>query len=110
MGTAAEASYRPAGRRKWEWSKCITLLVILAGVGIVQECFVLMYLCIVRGYTSTAAWLTAAVGLAEAVIGAGLSGYLSLCKKDHSEGGITFESAKAKGFTQDEGSVNSPAI
>lgn len=97
-------------RRKWEWSKCITLLVILAGVGIVQECFVLMYLCIVRGYTSTAAWLTAAVGLAEAIIGSGLTGYLSLCKRDHSEGGITFESAKAKGFAQDEGSVNSPAI
>lgn len=97
-------------RRKWEWSKCVTLLVILAGVGIVQECFVLMYLCIVRGYTSTAAWLTAAVGLAEAIIGSGLTGYLSLCKRDHSEGGITFETAKAKGFTQDEGSVNSPAI
>lgn len=97
-------------KKKWEWSKCITLLVILAGVGIVQECFVLMYLCIMHGYTSTAAWLTAAVGLAEAIIGSGLTGYLSLCKRDHSEGGITFESAKAKGFAQDEGSVNSPAI
>ena len=96
-------------KKRWEWSKCITLLVILAGVGIVQECFVLMYLCIVRGYTSTAAWLTAAVGLAEAVIGAGLTGYLSLCKKDHSEGGITFESAKAKGFSQG-GSEDSPGI
>lgn len=88
----------------------MTLLVIVAGVGIAQECLALMYLCITMGYTSAAAWLTAAVGLAEAIIGAGLAGYLSLCKTDHSEGGITFESAKAKGFTHDEGSVNSPAI
>ena len=96
------------GRKKREWSKVITLTVILAGVGIVQECFVLMYLCITRGYTSTAAWLTAAVGLAEAVVGAGLTGYLSLCKNDHSQGGITFERAKAKGFTED--SPDSPEI
>lgn len=89
-------------RKKWEWSKAVTLLVILSGVGIVQECFALMYLCITKGYTSTAAWLTAAVGLAEAVIGAGLTGYLSLCKTDHSEGGITFETAKTKGFTQQD--------
>ena len=95
-------------RKKRAWSKVITLLVVLSGIGIVQECFVLMYLCITRGYTSTAAWLTAAVGLAEAVIGAGLTGYLSQCKTDHSEGGITFESAKAKGFIED--SVDSPAI
>lgn len=103
------ASKDTARRKKWEWSKCITLLVILAGVGIVQECFVLMYLCIARGYTSTAAWLTAAVGLAEAIIGSGLTGYLSLCKRDHSEGGITFESAKAKGVVQG-GSEDSPGI
>ena len=95
--------------KKREWSKVLTLAVILLGFITVQECFVLMYLCITRGYTSTAAWLTAAVGLAEAVIGAGLTGYLNLCKSDHSEGGITFESAKAKGFQQD-GSLDSPKI
>lgn len=98
-------------KKKREWSKTITLLVVLAGIGIVQECFLLMYLCIQSGYTSTAAWLTAAVGLAEAIIGSGLVGYLSLCKTDHSEGGITFESAKAKGFAnQEECSVESPSI
>ena len=94
--------------KKREWSKFIVLLVVLLGFVIVQECFVLMYLCIRVGYTSTAAWLTAAVGLAEAVIGAGLSGYLSLCKKDHAEGGITFEAAKARGF--EEGNADSPPI
>jgi hypothetical protein len=100
---------RKPQRKKREWSKTLPLLVILAGIGIVQECFVLMYLCIRSGYTSTAAWLTAAVGLAEAVIGAGLTGYLNLCKSDHSAGGITYESAKAKGFVQDENG-DSPEI
>jgi len=100
------------GRKKVQWSKLLTLLVILAGVGIVQECFVLMVMCIRQGYTATAAWLTAAVGLAEAVIGAGLQGYLSLCKVEHSEGGVTFEAAKANGFQeqQPEDSWESPAI
>ena len=100
---------RQAKRKKKEWSKVIVLLVILLGFAVVQECFVLMDLCITRGYTSTAAWLTAAVGLAEAVIGAGLTGYLSLCKSDHSEGGITFEKAKAHGFTEDT-NTDSPPI
>ena len=35
--------------------------------------------------------------------------YLNMCKSDHSEGGITFESAKAKGFVEDPG-WESPAI
>ena len=97
-------------RKKREWSKMLTLAVILLGFVIVQECFVLMYLCITKGFTSTAAWLTAAVGLAEAVIGAGLTGYLNLCKSDHSEGGITYEAAKASNFKQDGGNEDSPAI
>ncbi len=95
--------------RKREWSKFIVLLVVLLGFLIVQECFVLMLLCIKEGFTSTAAWLTAAVGLAEAVIGAGLSGYLMLCKSDHREGGITFEAAKAKHFVENSAS-DSPDI
>ena len=67
-----------------------------------------MWLCITEGFTSTAAWLTAVVGLAEAVIGAGLSGYLSLCKSDHKEGGITFEAAKSKNFIEDGGNDSPP--
>ena len=101
---------RLKGRKKLEWHKIIALLVIILGVVIVQECFVLMYLCIRGGYTATAAWLTAAVGLAEAVIGLGAKCYFDLAKSDHSEGGITFETAKAKGFAQDESGGNSPAI
>lgn len=98
---------KQAGKKR-EYSKLITLLVVAAGIVITQECLAIMVYAIRQGFTSTAAYLTAAVGLAEAVIGAGVSGYLSLAKSDHSEGGITFESAKAKGF--DENSRESPPI
>lgn len=44
-----------------------------------------------------------------------LSAYLNLCKSDHREGGITFETAKASNFNVNVsqtpvGSVESPAI
>lgn len=91
---------RLKSRKKLEWHKIIALLVIVVGVVIVQECFALMYLCIINGYTAAAAWLTAAVGLAEVVIGLGAKCYFDLAKSDHKEGGITFEAAKAKGFSK----------
>lgn len=93
---------------KIQWSKFLPALVIVFGFILAQECMFLMYLCIKEGYTSTAAWLTAAIGVAEAIIGAALSAYISLCKVDHKEGGITFEAAKAKNFVKE--SENSPAI
>lgn len=113
-------------KREWrsrrpEWSKVMALLVILAGFIIVQECLVLMYLCIKYGYEATAAWLTAGVGVGEAMIIAGANAYFSLCKVDHKRGGITFEAAKADNFGVKQptdrsdaadlfGSVDSPAI
>lgn len=89
-------------KRQLEWSKVLSAAVILAGFVIAQETIFLMFYAIRNGYTATAAWLTAAVGLAEVVIGTGLQGYLSLCKVDHKEGGITFEKAKAKNFTDED--------
>lgn len=112
----ARGKHRAAKKRKSnkvEWSKVVCLLTILAGLLIVQECLFLMYLCIKSGYTATAAWLTAATGVGEAVIIAGANGYLSLAKSDHKRGGITFEAAKANNFrtdTEDNGSIDSPAI
>lgn len=98
-------------KRKTEWSKVVCLLAIIAGFIIVQECLLLMYMCIKSGYTAAAAWLTAATGVGEAVIIAGANGYLSLAKSDHKRGGITFESAKASNFvSSDEESRDSPAI
>jgi len=105
-------------KKKREYSKTITFIVVLFGFIIAQEALVLMGYCIKHDYTATAAWLTAAVGLAEAVIGAGLAGYLSLAKSDHRDGGITMEAAKANGFkeyigetdTENESDEQSPPI
>lgn len=52
------------------------------------------------GYAGTAAWLTAGIALAQYIIAICISGYYSLCKIDHSVNGITFEAAKANGFTE----------
>lgn len=95
---------------KIQWSKFLPVLVILFGFVLTQECFFLMYLCIKEGFTSTAAWLTAAISVAEAIIAAAVSAYISLCKVDHKEGGITFESAKAKNFVKDGEIEDSPKI
>ena len=100
----------PPSKKKRQGSKIVCLLVILAGFLIVQECLLLMYLCIRNGYTAAAAWLTAAVGVGEAVIIAGANGYFSLAKSDHQEGGITFEAAKAKNFGVAEDNIDSPPI
>lgn len=99
---------RQAPKKRLEWSKLVTLVVVIFGFIIAQECLVLMFYCIRNQYTATAAWLTAAIGIAEAIMGTGLAGYLSLCKSDHQAGGITYEAAKAKNF--DEGNIDSPAI
>ena len=71
---------------KIEWSKLVCLLTILAGLLIVQECLFLMYLCIKGGYTATAAWLTAATGVGEAVIIAGANGYRSQTRRYYVRG------------------------
>lgn len=97
-------------KKKLEWSKIMTLLVILSGFIISQESLFLMFLCIKNDYTSTAAWLTAAVGLAEAVIAAGLTGYLGLARAQNTANGLTYEKAKAKGFSDFVNESDMPSI
>ena len=87
--------------RKIETSKVIAILVIVFGFVIVQECFAIMIYLVKNSYTSTAAWLTAAVGLGEAVIGVGATNYFNLAKAQNTVGGVTYESAKAKGFSEE---------
>lgn len=67
--------------------------------------------CIRTGYTGALPWLSAMVGLPWTAHGVVCSNYLSMAKSDHRRGGITFESAKAKDFSQvaEEGE-NSPPI
>ena len=67
--------------------------------------------CVRTGYTGALPWLSAMVGLPWTAHGVVCSNYLSMAKSDHRRGGITFESAKAKDFSQvaAEGE-NSPPI
>uniref|UniRef100_A0AAU8B5K6 DUF2933 domain-containing protein n=1 Tax=Dulem virus 33 TaxID=3145751 RepID=A0AAU8B5K6_9CAUD len=71
--------------------------------------------CVKKGFTGSLPWLSAMVGLPWTAHGAVCSFYLNMSKSDHSEGGITFEAAKAKGFTLDgtlgdDHSIDSPKI
>lgn len=66
--------------------------------------------CVRRGYTGSLPWLSAMVGLPWSAHGVVCSFYLNMAKSDHSEGGITYETAKAAGFGQSAGSDESPAI
>lgn len=66
--------------------------------------------CIHTGYTGALPWLTAMVGLPWTAHGVVCTGYLSMAKSDHKEGGITYESAKTAGFLSGEESENSPRI
>lgn len=70
---------------------------------------VLAMLCIWKGFTGSLAWITAMVSLPWTAHGVVCTAYLNMAKSDHSEGGITFESAKANNF-QSEGSTESPMI
>lgn len=69
----------------------------------------LAFYCVKRNYTGALPWIGAMVGLPWSAHGVVCAFYLNLCKSDHSACGITFESAKAKGFVEDP-SWESPAI
>lgn len=75
--------------------------------------FLLAFYAIYKGYTGSLPWIGVMVGLPWTAHGVICTAYLSLCKSDHSEGGITFEAAKAANFNVSQtpvGSVESPAI
>lgn len=80
---------------------------------------VLAFYSIYRGFMGSLPWIGAMVGLPWTAYGTVCSFYLSMAKSDHSEGGITYESAKANGFQiqtesvlteQDDGNWESPRI
>lgn len=75
--------------------------------------FVLAFYCVKVGFTGALPWIGAMVGLPWTAHGVVCSFYLSLCKSDHREGGITYETAKAANFNVPQepvGSIDSPAI
>lgn len=57
--------------------------------------------CIYSGFVGSLPWLSAMVGLPWSAHGIVCSFYLNMAKSDHSEGGITFEAAKAQNFGVD---------
>lgn len=73
---------------------------------------ILAFYCVHKGFVGSLPWIGIMVGLPWSAHGVVCSFYLNLCKSDHSQGGITFETAKAQNFGQpiDTGSVNSPSI
>lgn len=72
----------------------------------------LAFYCIYKGYSGSLPWIGAMVGLPWTAHGTVCSFYLNMAKSDHSEGGITYEVAKANGFAEEPEEENweSPAI
>ena len=73
----------------------ILLWIVTVGGLILAAC------CIYSGYVGSLPWLSAMVGLPWSAHGVVCSFYLNMAKSDHSEGGITFEAAKAQNFGVD---------
>lgn len=96
-------------KKQLEFSKClikdIRVLLWVVTIG----ALVLAAICIYKGFTASLPWLSAMVGLPWSAHGTVCAFYLNMAKSDHSEGGITFETAKAKGF-DNTGSQQSPEI
>ena len=65
--------------------------------------FALAFYCVRVGYTGALPWISGMVGLPWAAHGVVCSFYLNMSKSDHSEGGITFEAAKAGQLQRTEG-------
>ena len=67
----------------------------------------LAFYCIRKDYAGSLPWVTAMVGLPWTAHGVVCSGYLSMAKSDHRQGGITYDAAKTANFVHSE---NSPMI
>lgn len=104
------------GKKRMEFSK--KLIADIRGLLWVVTVGGLMLaaLCIYKGYLGSLPWLSAMVGLPWTAHGVVCSFYLNMAKSDHSAGGITFETARANGFstanasTGYTGSRESPGI
>lgn len=104
--------YRSAktGKKRDYSKRLISDIRLLLWVVTIGGIFLAAY-CVHKGYVGSLPWLSAMVGLPWAAHGTVCAFYLNMAKSDHSEGGITFESAKANNFeTYDAGSNDSPEI
>lgn len=78
---------------KWMIADIRPLLWIVTVGGLL-----LAFYCVHEGFTGALPWIGAMVGLPWTAHGVVCTAYLSLCKSDHKEGGITYEAAKAVNF------------
>ncbi len=92
-----------------DFSKFVVFSVLVVTCMTTVLGFVLAFYCVYKGFTSTMPWIATTMTAAWAALGTVCSFHTSLTKSDHSQGGITFEAAKAKNF-ETTGSKNSPAI
>ncbi|MEG1562276.1 MAG: hypothetical protein RR365_00865 [Bacteroides sp.] len=80
------------------FSKRLSKCVFWGGFFIVQECILLIAFAIYKDFTATAAYLTAAIAVGEAMITVVANKYLSLAQSEHCIGGITYAAAEANNF------------
>lgn len=91
-------------KKKLPFSKRITRLVFWGGIVIIEECILLIAYAIHKDFTATAAYLTAAIGIAEAMIMVVANRYIGLAQAENTgqsktQGeGVTYAAAKAKNF------------
>ena len=104
-------SDRNAGKGKLNFSKQLIADIRALLWAVTVGALALSAYCIHRDYAGALPWLTAMVGLPWTAHGVVCSGYLSMAKSDHRQGGITYDAAKAAGFSKAGGlSENSPPI
>lgn len=98
--------------KKMDFSKLVVLSILFVTCVTTVLGFLLAFYCVHKGFTSTLPWIATTMTAAWAAVTASSSFYYNMTKSDHSEGGITFEAAKASGFTTSDetGTTDSPAI
>lgn len=87
-----------ANKRHKEFSKYITETAFKTGRNIIYACLILSAFAIYKEL-NTAAYLTGAIAVGEGLMLLVVKWYLGLAQSDHSEGGITYEAAKASNYT-----------
>lgn len=79
-------------------SKLIVIWTLILLTLSLAASFFLGYLAVTGNFNGSLPWVTAGLGIFDGVLGTVLGYYLNMAKAEHTVGGITFESAKARNF------------
>lgn len=89
-------------KKKLGFTNKTAALVLLEDVVITAAVLALCYLCIVRGYTGSLAFLSALIGLQQAKSAVVITATINKSKAENTEGGIIYDAAfKFKNPNQD---------